>query len=87
MSKTKNRWLYRALCAAMAVAMVSGTAVITPVADLAGTSIAANAADATVVTTEDELRTALAAGGQVKLGDDFTCSNINTPLLKTYKKL
>ena len=47
----------------MAVAMVSGTAVITPVADLAGTSIAANAADATVVTTEDELRTALAAGG------------------------
>ena len=79
MSKTKNRWLYRALCAAMAVAMVSGTAVMTPVADLAGTSIAANAADVTVVTTEDELRTALAAGGQVKLGDDFTCSNINTP--------
>ena len=45
MAKKKNKWLYRALCAALAVTLVSGMAVMSPVADIVGTSITANAAD------------------------------------------
>ena len=36
MAKMKNKWLSRALCGALAVALVSGTAVMSPVADFAG---------------------------------------------------
>ena len=48
MAKKKNEWLYRALCAALAVTLVSGTAVMSPVADIVGTSITANAANYTI---------------------------------------
>ena len=47
MAKKKNEWLYRALCAALAVTLVSGTAVMSPVADIVGTNITANAANYT----------------------------------------
>ena len=47
MAKKKNEWLYRALCAALAVTLVSGTAVMSPIADIIGTNITANAADYT----------------------------------------
>ena len=47
MAKKKNEWLYRALCAALAVTLVSGTAVMSPIADIVGTSITANAANYT----------------------------------------
>ena len=52
MSKTKKNWLYRALCAALAVTLVSGAAVMTPVADFIGTSINANAVE-NVITQGD----------------------------------
>ena len=47
MAKKKNEWLYRALCAALAVTLVSGTAVMSPIADIIGTNITANAANYT----------------------------------------
>ena len=43
MKKMKNKWLSRALACALAVTLVSGTAVMTPVADIVGTNITANA--------------------------------------------
>jgi len=36
MAKMKNKWLSRALCGALAVALVSGTAIMSPMADFAG---------------------------------------------------
>ncbi len=47
MAKKKNEWLYRVLCAALAVTLVSGTAVMSPIADIIGTNITANAANYT----------------------------------------
>ena len=47
MRKVKKKWLYRALCAALAVTLVSGTAVMSPIADIIGTNITANAANYT----------------------------------------
>ncbi len=47
MRKVKKKWLYRALCAALAVTLVSGTAVMSPVIDIVGTNITANAANYT----------------------------------------
>lgn len=46
MAKKKNEWLYRALCAALAVTLTAGTAVMTPVLDYVGipASIVADAA-------------------------------------------
>ena len=44
MAKMKKNWLYRALCTVLAVTLVSGTAVMTPVADIVGTNITASAA-------------------------------------------
>ena len=43
MAKKKNEWLYRVLCAALAVTLVSGAAVMSPIADIIGTSIVAEA--------------------------------------------
>jgi len=37
MSKKKNEWLYRVLCAALAVTLVSGTSAMTPISDFVGT--------------------------------------------------
>ena len=50
MSKIKNKWLSRALCAALAVTLTAGTAVMTPIADFAGipTGITANATDSMI---------------------------------------
>lgn len=49
MAKKKNKWLYRALCAALAVTLTAGTAVMTPVLDYVGipTGIVADAASYT----------------------------------------
>ena len=44
MTKMKKKWLSRALCGALAVALVSGTAIMSPVADIVGTNIIASAA-------------------------------------------
>ena len=44
MVKFKKTWLSRALCGALAVALVSGTAIMSPVADFVGTNIIASAA-------------------------------------------
>ena len=44
MTKMKKKWLSRALCGALAVALVSGAAVMTPIADFIGTNIIASAA-------------------------------------------
>jgi len=44
MAKKKNEWLSRALACALAVALTAGTAVMTPIADIIGTNITANAA-------------------------------------------
>ena len=73
MKTSKKKWLYRALCAAMAVALVSGTAVMTPIADFVGTSITANAV--TGVSSESALRNALASGGTIQLTDDIVFSS------------
>ena len=43
MKTSKKKWLYRALCAALVVTLTAGTAVMTPVADIVGTNITANA--------------------------------------------
>ncbi len=43
MTKMKKKWLYRALCGALAVTLTAGTAVMTPVADIVGTNITAHA--------------------------------------------
>ena len=44
MKTSKKKWLSRALCTALAVTLTAGTAVMTPVADIVGTNITANAA-------------------------------------------
>ena len=44
MRKLKKKWLSRALACALAVALTAGTAVMTPIADIIGTNITANAA-------------------------------------------
>ena len=43
MTKMKKKWLYRALCGALAVALVSGTAIMSPVADFVGTNLTVSA--------------------------------------------
>ena len=43
MAKIKNKWLSRALSCALAVTLMAGTAVMTPVADIVGTNITAEA--------------------------------------------
>ena len=70
MAKKKNEWLYRALCAALAVTLVSGMAVMSPVADIVGTNITANAA--TTVSDTQSFLTAVANGGEIVLGADIT---------------
>ena len=45
MTKMKKKWLYRALCAALAVTLTAGTAVMTPIADIVGTNITAHASE------------------------------------------
>ena len=70
MKTSKKKWLYRALCAAMAVALVSGTAVMTPIADFVGTNITANAA--TDVSNASAFLTAVENGGEIKLADDIS---------------
>ncbi len=47
MKTSKKKWLSRALCTALAVTLTAGTAVMTPVADIVGTNITANAANYT----------------------------------------
>ena len=74
MTKRKHsRMMCRIIAAAMAVALVSGTAVMTPIADFVGTSITANAV--TGVSSESALRNALASGGTIQLTDDIVFSS------------
>ncbi len=47
MKTSKKKWLSRALCTALVVTLTAGTAVMTPVADIVGTNITANAANYT----------------------------------------
>ena len=73
---TKNKrgcMMLRMIAAAMAVALVAGTAVMTPVADVIGisASITVNATNGEVTGVE-ELQTALNNGGTVKLGANIT---------------
>ncbi len=72
MRKLKKKWLFRALCGALAVALVSGTAIMSPMADFAGipTSIVANAA--TTVSNADQFLSAVANGGEIVLGADIS---------------
>ncbi len=73
MAKIKNKWLSRALSCALAVALVSGTAIMSPMADFAGipTSIVANAA-ITVSKNADQFLSAVANGGEIVLGADIS---------------
>lgn len=73
MAKIKNKWLSRALSCALAVALVSGTAIMSPTADFAGipTSIVANAA-ITVSKNADQFLSAVANGGEIVLGADIS---------------
>ena len=72
MRKLKKKWLFRALCGALAVALVSGTAIMSPMADFAGipTSIVANAA--TTVSNANQFLSAVANGGEIVLGADIS---------------
>ena len=72
MAKMKKKWLFRALCGALAVALVSGTAIMSPMADFAGipTSIVANAA--TTVSNANQFLSAVANGGEIVLGADIS---------------
>ena len=72
MAKIKNKWLSRALSCALAVALVSGTAIMSPMADFAGipTSIVANAA--TTVSNANQFLSAVANGGEIVLGADIS---------------
>ena len=72
MTKRKHsRMMCRIIAAAMAVALVSGTAVMTPIADFVGTSIVANAA----TYTGDAEAANLQSGDTLKAGAHLVCED------------
>ncbi len=72
MTKMKKKWLYRALCAALAVTLTAGTAVMTPIADIVGTNITAHASE-----------NIIAQGSYWKLTDDDKDGNYKLTIFGT----
>ena len=76
MRKLKKKWLSRALCGALAVALVSGAAVMTPIADFIGTNIIASAAtytgnvDASQLKNGDKLKAGACVQGWLTVYDE-----------------